>query len=264
MAYQDLKYCTTYLNPTNNTSSERYGEKLISPAKIRLGSIPVKTRNLIVIAIALSALFGLLGAYAVVSEPIAYIASMTFGILFLYLLIPLILILFLSSAAAASLKKFRYAIALFVSCLALPTFFLGGVLTARSLGWAQYDQPGQNDMRPIDEEPNGNIIIIYRKNSTFEEQQKLSNDVIYSYKKDVGFTDETGVQSSLGLLDIDGRVSEKIFFRASGTEEQKAKLRAGLDASPIVYRYFENLTESQVRRKFESKPTQNIQPPSRY
>jgi hypothetical protein len=212
-----------------------------------------KTQNLILIGISLSAFFGLLGAYAVVSEPIAYIASMTYGILFLYLLIPSILILFISAVAAASLRKAGCAVALFLSCVTLPIFFVGGIFTARSLGWARYEMSGVNEIRSLDEESNGNIIVIYQKGSTFSEQQKLSNDVIHSYRKDVGFTGETGVKSGLGLADIDGRVAVKVFFHASASEENKAKLRSGLDASPIVYRYFENLTEDQVRRKLGAK-----------
>ena len=123
----------------------------------------------------------------------------------------------------------------------------------RALGWARYEAPGMNDMRPIGDETNGNVIVVFTKESTFEEQQKLSNDVIHPWKEGPGFTGETGVQASVGLLDMDGKIAQKILFMRSATEAEKDKLRMGLMASPIVYRYFENLTEDEVRYKLEQE-----------
>ena len=123
----------------------------------------------------------------------------------------------------------------------------------RALGWARYETPGLNDMRPIDEEPNGNIIVVYAKESTNEEREKFSNEIIHPWKEGPGFTGETGVRSSIGLHDMDGKIVEKVLFREYATEVEKEKLRMGLQGSPIVYRYFENLTEAEVRRILETK-----------
>lgn len=204
-------------------------------------------------AMGVCAFFGLLGAYSIASEPIAYVASMFYGFFFLYLLIPAVVVLFVASIITAIFHKTKYAAVLFLSCLMLPFFFIGGFQVMRALGWARYETNGSNEMRSIDEEPNGNVIIVYTKESTFEEQQKLSNEVITPWKEGSGFTGETGVRASIGLQDIDGRIAEKILFRESATEVEKEKLRMGLLASPIVYRYFENQTEAQVRKSFETK-----------
>ncbi|MEO5858287.1 MAG: hypothetical protein ABIR33_04985 [Pyrinomonadaceae bacterium] len=192
---------------------------------------------------------GLLAAYSVASEPIAYVASMTYGILVLFVLPVVIVVLFISAIVAAILDKARYAAALVLCCILLPVSFLGGLQAMKVLRLARYETPGLNDMRPIDEQPNGNVIVIYTKESTFDEQEKLSNEVIHPWKEGPGFTGETGVQASIGLGDIDGRIAQKILFRASATEVEKEKLRMGLQASPVVYKYFENLTEAEVREK---------------
>lgn len=213
------------------------------------------------LAIGLSALFGLGGAYSIASEPIAYIASMFYGIFFLYLLIPTVLILFVSGIVAASLGKGRYAAALFLGCALLPFFFIGGFQAMRALGWAVYETNGSNEMRPIDEEPNGSIIVVYQMDSSFEEQQEMSNQIIHPWEEGPGFTGETGVRSSMGLGKIDGRVAQKIFFAASATESKKEKLRMGLQASPIVYRYFENTSVDEVRSRLERRKTF---PPEKY
>ena len=199
------------------------------------------------------ALAGLLGAYSVASEPVAYIASMSYWILVMFVLLPAVLILFVCSLVAAGLEKPKYASVLLLSCLLLPLFFIGGLQAMRILGWARYETSGLNEMRPIDEEPNGSVIVIYEKGSSFENQEKFSNEVIHPWKEGPGFTHETGVRSSMGLPDIDGMTVVKIFFSASATETEKEKLRMGLQASPIVYRYFENQTEAEVRDRVESK-----------
>ncbi len=205
------------------------------------------------LAIGLCAFIGLTGAYSIASEPIAYVASMNFGIYFLFLLIPAVLVLFVASIVAASLRKSNYATALLVSCILLPVFFIGGLQAMRVAGWARYETPGMNDMRPIDEETNGSVIVVYTKESTFEEQQDLSNKVIHPWKEGPGFTGETGVRSSIGLGEFDGRTAQKIVFRESATEVEKEKLRRGLQASPIIYKFFENLTEGEVRERLEKK-----------
>ena len=195
----------------------------------------------------------MLGAYAVASEPIAYIASMTYGILLMLVLPIVIVVLFVSAIIAAVLDKTRYAAVLVLCCILLPVTFLGGLQAMRMLGLARYETSGANEMRPIDEETNGNVIVIYTKESTFKEQEKFSNEVIHPWKLGPGFTGETGVRASIGLSDIDGRTAQKILFSDSANEEEKGKLRRGLQGAPIVYRYFENLTEAEVRARLESE-----------
>ena len=190
------------------------------------------------------------------SEPIAYVASMTYSILFLFVLVPLVVLLLIATIVATIFNKAKYAATFFLCCLLLPSFFIGGLQAMRTFGWAGYEAPGMNDMRPIGEETNGNVIVVYTKQSTFEEQQKLANEIIHPWKEGPGFTGETGVQASIGLLDMEGRIAQKILFRRTATEAEKEKLRMGLMASPIVYRYFENLTEGEVRYKLE-QPSSN-------
>ncbi len=196
---------------------------------------------------------GLLGAYSIASEPIAYIASMFYGIYLLYLLAPIAVASFIVGVILAISKDMKYAFPLFACSVVLPASYIGGLKSFEAVGLAQYKDNPINEMRPIDEEPNGNVIVVYTKESSFEEQQELSNRVIHPWKSGPGFTGETGVRASIGLLDIDGRVTQKILFRTSATETKKDKLRIGLQASPIVYRYFENLTEGEVRNRLEKK-----------
>lgn len=197
---------------------------------------------------------GFLCAFLVSREPFGYVASMTYFILLIFLIVP-ISVVFLMAAIVAGIKNnATYAGALLLSCFLLPASFFASIKLLSVIGWAEYEKPEYNAMRPIDEEPNGNVIVVYTKESTFEEQEALSNKVIHPWKEGPGFTGETGVQASVGLGTIEGRTTEKIFFRASATEVEKEKLRKGLQASPIVYRYFENLTEVEVRAKLESKP----------
>ena len=86
------------------------------------------------LAIGLSAFFGLLGAYSIASEPIAYIASMFYGIFFLYLLIPAVIVLFFASIVAAIFQKTKYAGTLFLSCLIASYFFHGRFSGDESFG----------------------------------------------------------------------------------------------------------------------------------
>ncbi|GEM_PF-6404258 len=200
-----------------------------------------------------SAILGCLLAYSVTSEPIAYIASMSHGIIVLFLIAPVVFVLLCMTIAAAAFQKFRLAMLFLLAMILLPLSYFAFLGSAQALGMAPHKDDEVNQMRPIDEEPNGNVIILYTSESTFEQQEEFLNRVVHSYKKDHGFTGETGTQSLLGLRDIDGKTAQKIFFRASATEQQKDKLRMGLQASPIIYRYFENLNEWQVRAKFETK-----------
>lgn len=199
-------------------------------------------------------IIGLAFAYIVAREPFGYVASMTWSFLSMFLICPGAVGLLVAAVIAGFRKNTTYAGSFLVSCFLLPFCFFGSVKLFEATGIAEYSKPGRNEMRPIDEEPNGNVIVVYTKESTFEEQQKLSNEVIHPWKEGPGFTGETGVQASIGLLDIDGRNAQKIFFRASATEAEKERLRMGLQASPIVCRYFENLTEVEVRAKLESEP----------
>ena len=81
----------------------------------------------------------------------------------------------------------------------------------------------------------------------------MSNQVIHPWKEGPGFTHETGVCESGGLHDIGKRTVEKVFFCENATDVQKARLRMGIEASTIVYRFFENVSETEVRNKLEQK-----------
>lgn len=215
----------------------------------------MRERKVILIFSGISFVVGFLSALSVSREPLEYVASLTYGVLLLFLIIPVSVALLIAAISAGIREKAVYAVALMLSCLLLPSSFFGSMKLLDVVGLTEYrNHPEYNEMRPIDEETNGNVIVVYAKGSTFEEQQNLSNKVIHPWKEGPGFTGETGVQASIGLGTIDGRTTQKIFFRASATEVEKERLRMGLEASPVVYRYFENLSEVEVRAKLESKP----------
>lgn len=219
----------------------------------------MRTRNVFLLFIAISLLVGFLCAFLVSREPFGYVASMSYFILLLFMIVPISIVFLMAAIIAGVKKNSTYTSALILSCFLLPLGFFGSVKLLEVVGVAQYTKPEYNEMRPIDEESNGSVIVVYTKESTFQDQEILSNEVIHPWKEGHGFTGETGVQSSLGLNKIDGRTAEKVFFSFSATEVEKQKLRMGLQASRIVYRYFENTTEAEVREKLESNTAKNKQ-----
>ena len=198
---------------------------------------------------------GTVGAYSIAIEPIAYIASMFFGILFWFVLIPVVLILFGIAVIAAIQKKMKCAGVIFMSSLLLPVFFIGGLKIMEAVGLARYKTSGLNEMRPLGLEPNGSFVVVYNQNVPFEEREKFSNKYFFPWEKDIGFTHESGVCELSGFGDVEGRTIEKIFFCPSATDEQKENLRTILKSAPIVYTFFENISEAEAKGKLEQKKT---------
>jgi hypothetical protein len=212
------------------------------------------------LAVAASALIGLLAAYSIASEPIAYIASMFFGV-YLYLMIPFVLALVIVAAIiAATSKQRKIAWALFLGAIVLPASYIGGFQTMRALGWVVSETNGSNEMRPFGLKPNGSLTLVYNEGVTYEEKEAFSKQFIHPWKEGPGFTHETGVCESGSLRDIGKRTVEEVIFCESATDEKKDKLRMGAQASPIVYRFFEDLPESEVRTRLE-RTVSNTQRP---
>ncbi len=192
----------------------------------------------------------MLAAYAVASEPIAYIASMTYGIIFLYLLIPAVIILFIGAAVAASLNKVKYAAALFVSCMVLPVFFLGGLQGMRALGWARYEAPGVNDMRPIGSELENRIVFAFEKTATQKDIHRFDEDVL---RKKIPQPNGVLLEFADGVCNFSYPQMSPITivdvpFCADATEEEKDTIREQIVSSPLIYTAFEDIDTGQVRK----------------
>ncbi|HMJ08485.1 MAG TPA: hypothetical protein VK468_05745 [Pyrinomonadaceae bacterium] len=205
------------------------------------------TKHGMVLAVLGCAVVGAVGAYEIAREPVAYIASMSFGILCLFFLFPTLLILFIVAVIAAIQRKMKYAAPLFLSCILLPVFFIGSLKVMEAVGLARYEKSELNEMRPFGLEPNGTLIIVYNIGVSYEARESFSNRVIHPWKEGPGFTHETGVCESGSLQDIGERTVEKVLFCASATDEEKEKLRTGVRSSTIVYRFFENVSEAEIR-----------------
>jgi len=176
---------------------------------------------------------------------------MTFGILILFLIVPLSISFLIGAIIAAIKNNAAYAGVLLLSCFLLPLSFFASMKLLNVIGWVEYKKPEYNAMRPLDAQPNGSIIIVYNKGTTYDDRKKLEDQLISPWKEGPEFTHETGVCSGVGSLDIAERPTEKVFFCESATDAEKDKLRMGLDASSLVYRYFENMSENEVRKKLE-------------
>lgn len=215
----------------------------------------MKARNLILLAIAFSGLIGLLAAYSIAYEPIAYIASLFFGV-YLYLMIPVVLALIIVAIIiAATSRERQLAWALFLSAIMLPVSYIGGFQAMRALGWVVSESNGSNEMRPFGLKSNGSLILVYNEGVTYEEKEAFSKQFIHPWKEGPGFTGETGVCESGSLKNIGKRTVYEAIFCESATDEKKDKLRMGAEASSIVYRFFEDVPENEVRNKLEQPVT---------
>lgn len=109
----------------------------------------MRLRNLLFLAIALPAAVGVLAAYSIASEPIAYIASMFFGV-YLYMMAAVALVLSISGTLLATIGKQRkYGCALILSSMMLLGSYIGGFQLMKALGCVVSEANGSNDMVPI-------------------------------------------------------------------------------------------------------------------
>jgi hypothetical protein len=195
-------------------------------------------------------LFGLLGAWIVASEPVAYIASMSFGIL-LFLMIPIVLVLVVSATVMAIQRKVRYSAALFSSAILLPTFFIGGLQAMRAVGWARYEAPGVNDMRPIGSELENRIVFAFEKTATQEEIRRFDEDVL---RKKIPQPNGVLLEFADGVCNFSyPQLNQNITivdvpFCAEATEVEKARIREQIVSSPLIYTAFEDIGIGQVRK----------------
>jgi hypothetical protein len=101
------------------------------------------------LAVGISGCVGLLGAYSIASEPIAYIASMFYGIYF-YMMIPFVLAFAISGIIfAVRFKQSKIAWALFLIAITLPASYIGGFQAMKAAGWVLSETNGSNEMVPI-------------------------------------------------------------------------------------------------------------------
>ena len=99
---------------------------------------------------------------------LGYIASMTYGLLLLFLIAP-ISVVFLIGAIVAGIKNNAvYAGALLLSCLLLPSSFFGSMKLLDVVGLAEYRNPEYNEMRPIGSE----LSIILSSSLTRRQHRK--------------------------------------------------------------------------------------------
>ncbi len=203
-------------------------------------------------AVGLCAFFGLLGAYSIASEPIAYVASMFYGIYFLYLLIPAVVILFVASIVAATFQKTKYAATLFLSCLMLSTFFIGGFQAMRALGWARYETNGSNEMRPLDYDLTNRIVLAIKKGASQEEIRRFDEDIlrkkIYHANGDLDLLFADGVCNFSYPNTVPGVTIITVPFCKDATDEQKVQIRDRIISSPLVYAAFEDTDSGEVKK----------------
>lgn len=221
------------------------------------GGAKSKTLTLLIVTVIICAITGGLCASSVVAEPIAYIASISHGIMVLYVVTPVVLILFCLGIAAASLQSARYAVVFFTSVVVLPASYLGIVLGAQGLGIAQYQTSGLNEMRPIGSEPQHRIVVVFKKGATPDEIHQFDENILRkSVSKPYGvlleFADGICNFSYPQLSDVNNEFSDvdivDIPFCPDATEEKKQRVRSQIISSPIVYAAFEDVAPGEVKR----------------
>jgi hypothetical protein len=210
-----------------------------------------KTSTLVLLSILIWTAIGGLGAYDVAREPIAYIASMTYGIYFLFLLLPIITILFVLTIISAIKNKMKYALPLFIGCLALPTSFVGGLKIFEAVGLAEYKDNPINEMRPIGSELKNRIVLLFMTTASQDEINKFDEEIL---RKKIPQTNGVLLEFADGICNFSyPRISPEativdIPFCKDATEEQKAVIREKIISSPLVYTAFEDMNTGEVKK----------------
>jgi hypothetical protein len=209
------------------------------------------TKTLVLAAVAICWIVGGIAAYSVVSEPIAYIASMSHGITVLFLLLPAVLILFCLGIGGLALQKSRFAAVSFVSCLALPGSYFGVLKSAEVLGLAQYKDNPINEMRPIGSELKERIVIVFEKEATQDQIHAFDENVL---RKKIPQPNGVVLEFADGICNfsypqvIPKRTVIDIPFCTDATEEQKSKIRTEVIASPLIEIAFEDIESGRVKK----------------
>ena len=205
----------------------------------------------ILIAVLICSAFGFLGAYSIASEPIAYIASMFYGIYFLFLVIPVTLILTIAGFVLLGLKRTRYAVPLLVSCIVLPVSYVGGLKAFEAVGLAQYKDNPVNEMQPIGWDVKERIVIVFKKKVEQDQINAFDESVL---RKKVPQPNGVLLAFADGICNfsypetIPERTVVDIPFCKDATEEQKSKIRDEIIMSPIIDIALEDLASGEVRR----------------
>lgn len=194
---------------------------------------------------------GLLGADAVASDPIAYVASMTYGILVMFVLPLVIAVLIVSAIVAAILDKAEYAAMLVLCCVLLPVSFFGGLQAMRMMGLAKYETSGFNDMRPIGSELQHRIVFVFEASATQEEINKFDETVLRKsvpQPNGVLLTFADGVCNFSYPENRSGARVVDVPFCANATDEEKQKIRREIVTSPLVRTAFEDVAPGEVQK----------------
>ncbi len=128
-------------------------------------------------AIGICLLVGTLGALVVSGESSGYGASMTYWLLVLFCLFPLILILFVGAIIAAIQDKAKHTLILLMSCLLLPVSFFGSLKLMEATKLAKYKQVSE-EMTPIGSKLNERIVVAFKETASQEETHKFDETIL--------------------------------------------------------------------------------------
>jgi len=211
----------------------------------------MKSLKVLLVFTTICLIAGFLCALLVSREPFGYVASMRHGILLLFLIVP-ITAAFLIAAIIAAIKGYAvYTGAMLLSCFMLPSSFFGSIKLLEIAGFAEYENPEHNEMRPIGSELDHRIVFVFDPRATQEEINKFDetvlrktvpqpNGILLLFADGVCNFSYPENQSGVTIVDVP--------FCADATEEQKQRIRSDIVSSPLVRTAFEDVAPGEVRK----------------
>ena len=203
------------------------------------------------LTIAVSLGFGALAIIPVVSSSNGYVAGYVFFPLLLLIAVTC-LILFVVGFVFL-FRENLLGLYFLAAMILLPTGFVGSAFIAKYLELGAYREEA---MEPI--VPAVANKVIFKKNATFDDVQKLWREVL---SDPFGESERTrpGIQSIGSSLPVEGHEVVLFSFFTNATDVQKADVKQRILAYPPVLRYLENVDTTQT--EIQTSPENGNQTP---
>ncbi len=92
------------------------------------------------------------------------------------------------------------------------------------------------------------LVFLFRKGITYEQKEAFQNTILYKPRADGRGQDHQDgvVDTMVGTIkdDYEGGI---VNFSQDATLEQRERLKKAIEASPIVYKVYENVVPSQIK-----------------
>jgi hypothetical protein len=101
-------------------------------------------------------------------------------------------------------------------------------------------------MIPVGPDQRANLVVFFKSGATNEEVNKFVHETISTPERG-GFRLLSGIWQTLNLLPVDGHEGYAITFFPEATKAERDRVKAAVEASPIVYRVFENVAPKEIK-----------------